>query len=126
MKAICTPSSGRRRTREEIRSILEWQQQSGLSLLAFARKQGLCYASLLRWRAQYPSAAPVPQTQPGHPGHAPDAEPSSPRFVPVQLEAVRSSESFVLEWGAGRSLRIPAGFDPHQLRHLLEALGVGP
>jgi hypothetical protein len=119
-------STGRRRTREEIRSILEWHHQSGLSLLAFARRQGLCYASLRRWRADQESRARVePAGSAGErPGHPRTAE-SLPHFVPVQLEELRS-ENFILEWAPGRSLRIPAGFDPDQLRRLLDALGVRP
>jgi hypothetical protein len=78
-----------------------------LSLLAFARKQGLCYATLRRWRAVH--------------GGAGGAE-----FVAVELDAGARPGDFVLDWAPGRSLRIPAGFDPGRLRRLLEVLGVLP
>lgn len=126
MKGITVraPSTGRRRTRDEIRSILEWQRQSGLSLLAFARKQGLCYSTLLRWRAVHEPAVVAPDPADERQGGQRSWEPS-PRLVPIQLEEVRS-ENFIFEWAPGRSLRIPAGFDPSQLRRLLEVLGVQP
>jgi hypothetical protein len=79
-----------------------------LSLRAFAQQQGLCYATLRRWRAVHEAAAPPP------------------RFVAVELEPAARPGDFILEWSPGRSLRIPAGFDPDQLRGLLDMLGVRP
>lgn len=105
---------GRRRTPEEIRSILGWYRQSGLSLLAFARKHELCYATLRRWRADHEAA-------PANPRRVEDAD-STPRFVPVELEGGGNQADFILDWSRGRSLRIPAGFDPGGLRRLLEVL----
>jgi hypothetical protein len=46
--------------------------------------------------------------------------------VPVALEVDSLAGDFVLAWAPGRSLRIPAGFDPGQLRGLLAVLGVLP
>lgn len=109
---------GRRRTPEEIRSILGWYRQSGLSLLAFARKHQLCYATLQRWRADHEAA-------PANPSRVGDAD-STPRLVPVELEGGVNPGDFILDWSRGRSLRIPAGFDPGRLRRLLEVLGVLP
>ena len=115
--------TGRRRTPEEIRSILDWYDESGLSLLAFARKHGLCYATLRGWRAR----REVPVARPGRPGggRAPCGSPGGPpAFVPVEIDVGARAEDFVLEWVPGRSLRIPAGFDPGQLQRLLDVLGV--
>lgn len=108
----------RRRTPDEIRAILGLYQQSGLSLLAFARKHELCYATLRRWRADHEAA-------PGNPRPPGDAD-STPRFVPVELEGGVNQGDFILDWSPGRSLRIPAGFDPGRLRRLLEVLEVLP
>ena len=113
----CGRGSGRRRTAEEIRSILQWHERSGLSLLAFARQQGLCYATLRRWRAVREEAAPGPELSP---------QAAHPQFVAVELEPAARPGEFILEWSAGRSLRIPAGFAPDQLRRLLDVLGVRP
>ena len=106
---------GRRRTPEEITRLLEDHRQSGLSLLAFARKRQLCYSSLIRWRRRHPqlrrpsAAAPEPH----------------PAFVPVQIEAGTWSSDYVLGWPSGRSLRIPPQFDSPSLRRLLGVLEEG-
>lgn len=110
---------GRHRTAEEIRSILDWHRASGLSLLAFARKHGLCYASLRRWRGRPATASGV------SPGRG-QPQSGGPAFVPVALEVDSLAGDFVLAWAPGRSLRIAAGFDPGQLRRLLAVLGVLP
>ena len=106
-----------RRSDNEIRAILEAHARSGLSLLAFSRDQDLCYASLRRWRIQH-----------GSPSMASDdsgplcRRGSTPRFVPVQVEPSSTKGEFGLSWPSGRSLRIPAGFDPEELRRVLAVL----
>jgi hypothetical protein len=117
----------RRRTPDEIRTILGGYRQSGLSLLAFAHQQELCYGTLRRWRADAEAANAVAGVAavPASPRRPRDAA-STPRFVPVELESGVSHGEFILAWAPGRSLRIPAGFEPGQLRRLLEVLGVLP
>jgi len=107
-----------RRSQSEIDSILRSHRLSGQSLLAFARQHGLCYGSLLRWRRR------AGAVDGGHP-QVPAAIPM-PAFIPVELETVTPGVEFVLEWAPGRSLRIPSGFDPGELRRLLDVLGVRP
>lgn len=116
--SIALRAPARRRTPDEIRSVLDWYQQSGLSLLAFARKHELCYATLRRWRADHEAA-------PANPCRVGEAH-STPRLVPVELEGGGNQADFILDWSRGRSLRIPAGFDPGRLRRLLEVLEVLP
>jgi len=106
-----------RRSDNEIRAILEAHAKSGLSLLAFSQDQDLCYASLRRWRIQHgrrsqDSDDPSPLCRRG----------STPRFVPVQVEPPSTKGEFGLSWPSGRSLRIPAGFDPDELRRVLAVL----
>jgi len=103
---------GRHRTPDEIATILQEQERSGLSLLAFAQKRQLCYATLLRWRRgrrQSPRSVARPPT-------------AGPQFIPIQIEAGSSPSEYVLSWPQGRSLRIPPRFDPQALRQLLEVL----
>ncbi|MGE3308699.1 MAG: hypothetical protein AB7O66_01925 [Limisphaerales bacterium] len=88
-----------------------------MSLLAFARRKDLCYATLRRWRAIHEEAVPVPEMR---------AEAPPPQFVAVELEPGARPSDFILEWSSGRSLRIPAGFNPDQLRRLINVLGVRP
>ena len=107
----------RRRSFEEKADILRQHRRSGLSLLAFARKRELCYASLLRWRSQQLPVAKVlvrPETG------------SDPGFVPVRIESEVLSGDYVLSWAGGCSLKIPRQFDPDCLRRLLSLLEARP
>jgi hypothetical protein len=109
------PAAGRpHRSQHEIEAILRRHRLSGLSLLAFARENDLNYATLLRWRRRAVDQSDV-QTP------APD---STPTFIPIELEPAAAGADFVLNWAPSRSLRIPPGFDPAELRRLLDVLGV--
>lgn len=103
----------RHRTAKEKAEILKEYQRSGLSLLAFAGRHGLCYASLLRWRARPHQGAEALV--------APDAQ-ANPRFVPVKIESEGLSGDYVLSWAGGRSLKIPLQFEADSLRRLLTVL----
>ncbi len=103
----------RHRTAKEKAEIFKEYQRSGLSLPAFAGKHGLCYASLLRWRARQRNGASVLV--------APEAQ-ANPRFVPVQIESEGMSGDYVLSWAGGRSLKIPLQFETDSLRRLLMVL----
>lgn len=101
---------GRHRTLKEKARILREHGRSGLSVLAFARQQGLCYASLLRWRAR-PARRPIPaNTQ------------ADPRFVRVKIEGEGLGGDYVVSWPGGRTLKIPSRFEPESLRRLLIVL----
>ena len=106
---------GRRSSPKEIATIFREHRRSGLSLLAFARKHQLCYATLLRWRN-----GPLKQAR-----SAAAARTSGPGFIPIQIEPGSLSSDYVLSWPEGRSLRIPPGFNPQSLRGLLEILEEG-
>lgn len=108
---------GRHRTPKEKAEILREHRRSGLSLLAFARKHGLCYASLLRWRSRRRKGAKILVP--------PDTE-ADPQFVPVQIESEVLSGEYVLSWAGGRCLKIPLQFDPDSLRRLLGILEGAP
>jgi hypothetical protein len=101
------------RTPKEKAEILREHRRSGLSLLAFAAKHGLCYSSLLRWRWRQGNGANVPVP--------PDAE-ADPRFVPVKIEGEVLGGDYVLSWATGRSLKIPRHFETDSLRRLLSVL----
>ena len=103
----------RHRTHHEIAGILRDQRRSGLSLLAFARKEGLCYASLLRWRSGQRNGTNALVSS--------NLE-ADPRFVPVEIESVGVSGDYVLSWPGGRSLKIPPQFETDSLRRLLSVL----
>ena len=93
--------------------ILKEHRRSGLSLLAFAEKRGLCYTSLLRWRCRQGEGADVLVPA--------DAE-ADPRFVPVKIEGEVLGGEYVLSWPSGRTLKIPRQFETDSLRRLLAVM----
>jgi transposase-like protein len=100
-------------TPKEKAEILREHRRSGLSLLAFAEKHGLCYSSLLRWKCRQGNGTNVevpPDTQ------------TDPRFVPVKIEGEVLGGDYVLSWVGGRSLKIPLQFETDSLRRLLSVL----
>ena len=103
----------RHRTDQEIAGIFEDHRSSGLSLLAFARKEGLCYTSLLRWRSRPPKGASV--LEPSDLG-------ADPGFIPVKLQSEGMGGDYVLSLAAGRFLRIPQQFETDSLQRLLSVL----
>lgn len=103
----------RQRTPKEKAEIFRAHRRSGLSLLAFAGKHGLCYASLLRWRSRPRKGAKVLV--------APDTG-ADPRFVAVKIEGEVLSGNYVLSWAGGRCLKIPQQFETDSLRRLLTLL----
>lgn len=105
--------SRRHRTAQEIAGIFEDHRRSGLSLLAFARKEGLCYASLLRWSSRPSKGADVLVSS----GLGAD-----PGFVPIKLESEGASGDYVLSLAGGGFLRIPPQFETDSLRRLLRVL----
>ena len=105
--------SRRYHTPKEKAEILREHQRSGLSLLAFAGKHGLCYASLLRWRCRQRHGASAV---------GPSDIEADPRFVPVKIEGEILSGDYVLSWPGGVSLRIPRQFEPDSLGRLLMML----
>ena len=115
VKRQSSPSRMPRRhlTAKEKVEVLREHQRSGLSLLAFAGKHGLCYSSLLRWRSRPGQGAQVVVP--------PDTE-ADPRFVPVKVEGEVLGGDYVLNWAGGRSLRIPPQFETGSLRRLLGVL----
>ena len=100
-------------TPKEKAEILREHQRSGLSLLAFAGKHGLCYTSLLRWRRRLDNGANVLEP--------PDTE-ADPQFVPVKIEGEVPGGDYVLSWVGGHSLKIPQQFETDSLRRLLTVL----
>ena len=108
-----TRPTGRHLTPQEKADLLKAQRRSGLSLLAFARKEGLCYASLLRWRCRQGNGTHM---------MAPPQPEGGPGFVPVSIEAEVVGGDYILSWPSGRSLKIPRHFELDSLRRLLSVL----
>jgi hypothetical protein len=108
-----TRPTRRHLTTKEKAKLLKEHRRSGLSLLAFAEKHGLCYTSLLRWRCRQGSVANI---------EVPPDTAADPRFVPVKIEGEVLGGEYVLSWAGGRSLKIPRQFETDSLRRLLSVL----
>ena len=118
MKRKSVQSGQRRRhlTSQEKEEIFRAHKSSGLSLLSFVRREGLCYSSLRRWKRQLGI---------GTPGSVRGAGTSeSPTFIPVEMESDAPSGDYVLTWPGGVALRIPRRFEVDGLRRLLAVLEV--
>jgi hypothetical protein len=111
--SIKSRTTRRHHTPQEKAEILKDHRRSGLSVLAFARRRGLCYASLLRWRSQPRQGANAAVCS------DPEADPG---FVPVKIEGEGLSVGYVLSWPCGRTLQIPLRFETDSLRRLLAVM----
>jgi hypothetical protein len=101
------------RKEQQWRRWMRTWRASGLSVAAFCARQGLSAASFYAWRRELERR---------------DAE--QPAFVPVRLvgSEVPSAGGAPVEivLGAGRTVRVAAGFDAPTLRRVLAVLEEGP
>ncbi|MBL4849490.1 MAG: hypothetical protein JKY65_28505, partial [Planctomycetes bacterium] len=116
---------GKHRSRQDYLALFAEQERSGLSLYAFARKEGISYSTLVPWRRRF--AAEVkkaglkkaglkkagPKKAKAKAGEAID---TTPQFLPVSIEATSlapssSQEVCEVRLRSGHELRIPPGFD---------------
>ncbi len=102
-----------RRRPEEIAALLEEHRRSGLSQAEFARSRGVSLSSFTFW---------IRRARGSEPG-------GRQRLVPVRIvreapgyEGAGAAPDFELYLPGGRSLRIPARFEPESLRRLIAAL----
>jgi transposase-like protein len=93
----------RRYTVEEIDTLLNDFERSGLSQVAYARRRGVSLSTLRWWLRRH-----GPRT-------------ARPRFLPVAVSdsVVAPSPGLELELGGERRIHIPADIDPEALRALL-------
>jgi hypothetical protein len=118
--------------REEWAKRVERWRDSGLSCAEFAAELGINPRTLTYWkwmlnkeargekRVWRARKAPTPRVRRA----AASERPQSPPVVAglVEIEAAPRDGRFELELGAGRRLRVPASFDPTDLRRLLDVL----
>lgn len=88
----------------DARTVLGAVDRSGLSIAAFAAREGLDVQRLYTWRRRL-------RVEQG----------AAPAFVEVRATS-GSREAFEVVLASGRVLRVPASFDASVLRQLLEVL----
>jgi len=108
------------------RRTIREQRRSGLAVRDFCLREGLKDWTFRWWQQElarrdreFSSASPGERTE------------SAPAFLPVRvvdLEAVspRPAPPIVIVLPTGPIVRVPSGFDPHTLGHVLAVLGGRP
>lgn len=94
--------------------VRRWRR-SRLTAREFAAQAGLNAGTLMYWASRLKKEAATPT-------RAASSQREPLRLPLVELTATASAEYFELELGAGRRLRIPAGFDAAGLERLLVVL----
>lgn len=113
---MARPGAPREHGKEQFwRRLLRLWQGSGRTIRAFCAEQGVSEASFFAWRRTI-----AERDQP----HAVPPE-SAPAFVPLRViatPAAQPARPFEVVLKDERVVRVPVGFDPASLRHLLAIL----
>ena len=97
---------------EEMRELFARWKNSGQSLMAFGKQEGVSYSRLLYWRRKFRGEDPGADTAELVPVHI-VSDPPATEARPQPFEV----------WLAnGVALNIAAGFDEHELRRLVDVL----
>jgi transposase-like protein len=102
-------STGRRWTEEDARIVLAAQGSSGLSVVAFAAREGIDPQRLYFWGRRFGRSA---------------AETAQPPFIEVRGTAERERVEILLR--SGRVVRVADTIDAEILRRLVDALEQDP
>jgi transposase-like protein len=105
----------RTRTRQRWQRLVELWRRSGLSVPAFCRRHRLAAPSFYAWRRKLRQEQPPANNA---------AAPPPVTFLPVHVryETPEPPPPLELILPSGLCLRVPPGFDPAALRHLLAVL----
>jgi transposase-like protein len=104
----------RRWTAEDAREALAAQARSGLTLRAFAAREGLDAQRLDRWRRRLAADRAAPFVE--------IPRPAIEAAIPVAGAAGGPRERFEIVLGSGRVVRVAESFDANALRCLLEVV----
>ena len=103
-------STGRRWTEDEARAVLAAQAASGLSVAAFAAREGLDPQRVYSWRRRL--------------GGSVEAT-SAPAFIEIRQRSAMG-EIVEIALRCGRIVRVTESIDPNVLRRLVDALERDP
>ena len=103
-------------TESRWRSLVKHQAESGLSVRAFCRQEGVSEHSLYFWRRELPR-----RQRRSRQVARPSAKSTSFDFIPVQVSSGPSA-AMELVHPLGYQIRIDGRFDPAMLRQLLDVL----
>ena len=104
------------------RRTIQEQRQSGLSVRDFCRREGLRDWTFRWWRQEL--ARRDHERSAALPGEPAEAAPSflSVRVVDLEAVAPRPAPPIEIVLPTGPTVRVPAGFDPRTLGHVLAVL----
>jgi hypothetical protein len=109
------------------RSVVGQWEWSGLSQAEFCRQQGINGGTFAWWKRQLKKLADpagsrmaVTSDTPRRRGRSSKAAPA--RFVEVRLTGASSGSTYEVILAGGRSIRVPAQFDPQTLSSLITAV----
>jgi hypothetical protein len=115
-----------RTTRVEWAKRVERWADSGLTAKEFAAELGINSRSLVFWKWQLKRDAQGAAVIEREPTRKMSRRGSVAKLPLVELRPSLSETRIELELGAGRRLKIPAGFDVESLRRLLSVLETRP
>jgi transposase-like protein len=107
--------------KNEMREVFARWRESGQSLRAFSRREGIAYAKLMYWRRKFRQ-----EEGPAAEDRGKRAAGERRGLVPVRVvpdEPASSGEAwFEIRTGNGHALRVPPGCDEGELRRLVLVL----
>jgi len=105
---------------EEMRAAFARWQESGQSLRAFSRREGISYSKLMYWQRKLRVEGPIPRKPADNGGKATEG------WVPVHVvddpPALSAREWFEIRVASGHALRVPPDCDEAELRRLVTVL----
>ena len=104
------------------RELLAEQRASGLTLRAFARKQGMPETTLAWWKYTIAQRDGVRSKTSGSKATRSKTNGASVSLVPIKVVGSLSTATFVVQLRSGHSVRVERGFDAEELRRLVAAL----
>jgi hypothetical protein len=105
-----------RRRPEEIQVLLRAYRQSNQTQREFAQQHGVPLATLTNWLRRFPVEPSPPVTW---------AEVDLNSHSAPLLRASVPGEVYQVVFANGTVLRLPSGFEPEAVRHLVQMLGYG-